>query len=500
MEKAAGAKVSIAPTTRMGQKKIRNDDIKSTTRMGLKRLRKEKVYRESWYKLFVLSFFAVIFGFLALRFILPVPTLSLSESREIKKMPSADVNNIFFGKFTTDFEDYFADTFPLRDPFIEAGDYVSYLFKIPVSGVDSIVMLDGNMMQEEDMEDKVPIGKGGSEEMEDRIVPSSDPAGQAVNPYTGEPTPQPSAQDMQAKGIYLLTDTAIYMEEKINSEQYTAIAEGVNRLAEALPGRRIIVMSPPNSFAFYAAPKYRNPENDQKAGIEDMYGKLAPGIYTVDTYLSLDAHKGEYIYFRTDHHWTSLGAYYGYTAFCEAAGMQPVSLYTMQKNTYERDFLGSGYKQLKNTAKAKLIRQVPDYIDYYIPPAQCQLTMYEKTPMKNGIDIPMFDLDLPGRDWNCYHIFLGGDYPSIKITTDTQNGRSIVLLKDSYANAFTPFLTSNYQYIYLVDFRDYNYRGKPDFSLEQFVKDNDIGDVMLILTFELANDPEFVDWYLKALP
>ncbi len=499
MDKEVRVNEYMMPETSIGRRRTQKENITSTTRIGLKRLRKEKAYRESWFKMFVLSYFILMLGFLALRLILPTPTISLAENRELKKMPQISLQNIFFGKFTTEFEDYFADTFPLRNQFIKAGDYVSYLFKIPVSGVDSIVVIGDNIMQGTDM-----YGEDGAENGQDpaEAVPPSAPSEEAVNPYTGEPTPRPEQdiKDMKDKGTYLLTDTAIYKEIILNPEEYTKWAEGIGRLAKALPGKKIIVMSPPNSYPFYADSKYFKSENDQKAGIEDMYGKMASGIYTADTYSRLNEHKEEYIYFRTDHHWTALGAYYGYIAFCEAAGIQPEPLGVMQKNTYERDFLGSNYKQLKNTAKAKLIRQSPDHVDYYIPAAKCGITMYEKTPLKDGIDIPMFDLDLPSKDWNCYHIFLGGDYPSIKITTDTRNGKSIVLFKDSYANALTPFLTSNYQDIYLVDFRDYNYKREPDFSLEQFVKDNDIDDILLIMTFELANDPTYVDWYLKALP
>jgi hypothetical protein len=484
MEKDVRVKEYITPEARRKQRKIR----------------KGKAYRGLWYKLIVFSFFVMIFGLLALRLILPVPTTSLSENRELKKMPSTDISNIFFGKFTTDFEDYFADTFPLRDPLIEAGDYVSYLFKIPVSGVDSIVVLDENMMQEEgtgeeDSSEQEGDPADGQDPAEE--VPSSTPSEDVANPDTGETPPQP-AEDMQEKGIYLLTDKAIYMEVKLDPKRYTAFAEGINKFAGTLPGRRIIVMSPANSFAFYADPKYRNPENDQKAGIEDMYSLMDPGIYKVDTYSYLENHTGEYIYFRTDHHWTALGAYYGYTAFCGAVGLEPVSLDTMPKNLFHDNFLGALYKQTKNYAKAKLVKNNPDYVEYYEPAAKCELTTYKKTPLTGGKKIPLFDKDLPSGTNNYYRIFLGGDYPIIKITTDTQNGKSIAILKDSYANAFVPYLTAHYQTIYVIDFRDFNKGSNPKFHLAQFVEDNDIDDVLLQMNFRYTGIPGDVEWYLKA--
>jgi hypothetical protein len=281
---------------------------------------------------------------------------------------------------------------------------------------------------------------------------------------------------------------------------YTKWANGVNALADALPaGTRLAVMTPPNSYALYAPEQYYDPDCDQEQGINDVYALLADSIYKINPYPYLQEHMDEYIYFRTDHHWTARGAYCGYTAFCDTLQLLPQPLDGMEKRVYEKDFLGSYYKELKNNAKAKLIRNLPDYIEYFVPPAQCQLTMYTNTNMKSGEDIPMFDMDLPSGTTNYYRIFLGGDYPSIKIETDTMNGKSIMILKDSYANSFAPFLTANYQTIYIVDFRDFNSSDKPSFNVTKFVKDNNVNDVLLLLNFDFVNSSSYVKWYLKSL-
>ncbi len=496
MEKAVGVKEDITPTTRMGRRKKRKDDITSTTRIGLKRLRKEKVYRESWYKIFVLSYFILMLGFLALRLILPTPTMSLAENRELKKMPQISLQNIFFGKFTTEFEDYFADTFPLRDPLMNVGEYVSYLYKIPVRGVDSIVVADNNIVQDESPE--------GWEESESAQEPAADSTAAETepNPLTGEtpaPAPKPQEALKEQKGTYLLTDTAIFKEVVLDPELYGSWADGINRLAAALPGKRIMAMTPPNSFPFYADAKYFKPENDERAGIADMYGQLDEGIIAIDPTLQLESRKSEYIYFRTDLHWTARGAYCGYLSFCGKAGITPLTLDEFRPEAIYPDFLGGYYQQVKKYAKAKIIKESPDYIEYFVPPAECAVMIYNDASLKNGREGPMFDTCVEGKA-TYYYLFLGEDYPCMKITTDTNNGRTLMMLKDSYADALTPYMVAHYQTIYIIDFRDYNTKGKPKFKAAEFAEKNDVDDVLCMINFDFVNNPKYVNWYLKALP
>lgn len=465
-------------------------------------------YNKFWYSFIVFTFCVFLFTVLVLRAVLPTPTVSTAENRELKKMPSTDAENIFFGKFTTEFEDFFSDTFPARDTLLGAGDYVSWLYKIPVEGVDSVVVMNENMIQDAggDGEDT----GGGSQDEDASAVTQNTADTEVTQAPTGTVSPvqpnssqdeenTPPAEDTEQEGIYLITDDSIFMEYKLNQDSYTRLANGVNQLASQLPGKRVIIMSAPSSFAFYADPKYKDATNDQKAGITDMYSKIDPSVYKVDAYPNLDAHKNDYIYFRTDHHWTALGAYLGYKAYCDTLGLVAAPLDGMKKTTFSKNFLGAFYTQTKAaSAKAKVVRNSPDYVDYYTPTAKCSLTMFERNPLKDGKSIPLFDLDLPKGTTNYYYVFLGGDFPCIKISTDTMNGKSVFLLKDSYANAFAPYLTANYQYIYLVDFRDFNTKGLPDFNLVKFVNDNNIDDVLLEINFRYTNIPDDVTWYLKA--
>lgn len=97
-------------------------------------------------------------------------------------------------------------------------------------------------------------------------------------------------------------------------------AQVLNSYHEELPDVQIYNMIIPTAIEFYVPDKYRDLTQSQKAMIDLVYGTLDPSIKKVDAYSELAAHTDEYIYFRTDHHWTGLGAYYAYRAFCGRRG------------------------------------------------------------------------------------------------------------------------------------------------------------------------------------
>lgn len=256
----------------------------------------------------------------------------------------------------------------------------------------------------------------------------------------------------------------------------------------------------PSSYSFYAPTKYYKPELDQKIAIDAIYNLLDPRIITIDTYSQLLQHTGEYIYFRTDHHWTARGAYWAYVAFAEKLGFTPASLEIMTAGKVNEKYLGSYYKQFKDNAKARLIKKKPDIVEYFISPVKYTATAYESAAMKGGKNVPVIMLDKIPNNVNYYRTFLGGDYPCMCIRTETKNGKSILFVKDSYANALIPYMMAHYETIYVVDFRDHNASGKPKFKITDFVKQHDVDDVALLLSFDMVNSSLFVNWFVKSCP
>ena len=466
-----------------------------------------------WSVLITAAFFAIILVTLVLRVVLPTPEFSYAENRKLAEPPKANLNSILFGGYTQEFDDYFADTFPLRDTFMRGDNYVSYMYKIPLVGVDTFVVMDDNEMQMELDDEEVYYEENYEENTVEEPIPvtaqaldsiGSEEQYDSATTQTPRPTPEPipelPEEEMQAKGKYLMTDTAIYQQIYLNPDAYTDWAAGISRLQDELPNNRIMVMAPPSSFTFYAQEQYHTQETDQIFGVKDFYSKFDNGVICIDMIPELMLHRDEYIYFRTDHHWTGLGAYYAYVAFCDTLSIAPQDINVMLKRHYEKDFLGSYYKTLKKTAKAKIIKNSPDRVDYYIPPYECEVLMYKYAMKNKGTQVPMFDMDIPSATTNYYRVFLGGDYPCLKLTSSNKNGKSILVVKDSYGNAFIPYLTANYETVYVIDFRDFNTKDRPRLKIKDFIEEHDIEDVLCVMYFGYANSGNRVDWFLRILP
>ncbi len=204
------------------------------------------------------------------------------------------------------------------------------------------------------------------------------------------------------------------------------------------------------------------PNADQKAIIDSIYAKVNAKNY--DTYQNLLAHKDEDIYYRTDHHWTSLGAYYGYVSLMNALGMEPVSLDKYTKTVVSEEFYGTTF----SSSGVRNIR--PDSIYTYVPDAGIQVTNYFTDKPQEGNLYNQSALEKKDK----YTYFLGGNQPLAVIKNPSVQGPKIVILRDSYTDSLAPFLTAHFSEIHLYDLR-YN-RG----SVPQYIKDNGI-DMALVL-------------------
>lgn len=213
----------------------------------------------------------------------------------------------------------------------------------------------------------------------------------------------------------------------------------------------------------------------QRDNTSAVYKNLSKDIKAVDIYDTLNEHKTEYIYFNTDHHWTGLGSYYAYTAFAKAAGVTPVQLKSTQKNTIE-GFLGSLY----TSSEASVLKENPDHVDYYTLPGNysCKLFMQDSS---EPIDVDMYYEEAePGS--GTYGVFIWGDNPlTIIDNEDNDSGEKIALVKESYGNAFAPYLAYNYDEVHIIDFRYF------DGNLADYCKANGIKNVLFLNGVMSAN-------------
>jgi hypothetical protein len=248
--------------------------------------------------------------------------------------------------------------------------------------------------------------------------------------------------------------------------------------ARIMPEVNVYSITGPTSAAFYASKKYSTGGYDQSKA-EKIISGSAEGVTIVKTYDKLKEHKDEYIYFRSDVHWSALGAYYAYAAFCESAGMEAADLVNdFTKYTYE-PFLGGLYSQIYKTPQAARLNNNPEQLDYYIPKLGHNVTLYTmgniKTPRNAGSIINTDFKSLGAYKYSC---FAWGDQRLEKITTDNPNGREVLVIKDSYGSALIPFLVHNYSLIYVIDPKGFNSEGSLDFDAKTLITDEKIDDVI----------------------
>lgn len=248
-----------------------------------------------------------------------------------------------------------------------------------------------------------------------------------------------------------------------NCERYSA---AVNKAASGLSGVNVFNMVIPTSSEFYVPEDVTGFTASQKEKIDHVASKLS-GVTNIDAYSALKAHTDEYIYTRTDHHWQPLGAYYAAKAFAETAGVgDKFASLSQYKEVGKEGYMGSLY----NYSKSANLYSDPETFTMYISPNDSALkTTYYDTSFQNGYESDLF----VSRDAGAYYCsFLGSDDRIAKIETDCDNGKTLVVMKESYGNGLIPFLTTCYQTIYVCDVRYF------DLNAVQFCKDVNATDLL----------------------
>ena len=214
----------------------------------------------------------------------------------------------------------------------------------------------------------------------------------------------------------------------------------------------------------------------QSQNIKTIYSSYTADVKPINCYNALCKHKDEYIYFNTDHHWTGLGAYYAYQAFCEQTGQQALALTDCTEQTID-GFEGSFY-----SADASLS---PDAVHYWKFPYQT----HAKRQEESGAE--MYDTDVyyeGAAGSGAYITFIYGDSSLFIEYNDTnKNGKKIAVVKESYGNAFVPYLTNNYEEVHIIDFRYFTQ------NIKEYMQENGITEILFLNNTMSANAAMQVD-------
>lgn len=370
-------------------------------------------------KIIIISFVILLLTSIAL-FLMPSDTESFkSENRTQSEIPVFSKDNYFSGGFASDFESYVNDSIAFRSTMTTAGRIINEY-------------------------------KG--------ITP---PAGRVI--YTNKDI----GTETVKKACLLIADGKMMEVFSKNTEAEQKYAEAINKIASNISEKiNIYSMLVPTQLEF-SEKVYSNIQSNQKKTIDEINSMFIPRIKTVDVYSVLQNHTDEYIYFRTDHHWTMLGSYYGYSSFMKAQDKAPAAIVNFKKHSID-GMLGYLYEKYPNDEiKA-------DTLDWYDTQEPNDLTLTMHSIDKNGnpktYTSPMFD-----KERKNFSFFFSSDHPYTHIKNKKiLNPRTLLVVKDSYASNFVPWCVNNYSDIIMIDPR--NYKG----NLRDVFNQNKIDDVLIL--------------------
>ena len=334
------------------------------------------------------------------------------ENRKLSQMPILSLKSYIDTSFSSDYEKYINDQFFLRDNWIDLKSRIEYLL--------------------------------GKRENNDIIF---------------------------GKENYLFKKFTTFNDEMLENNLNSIITFTNNYNKEV--GFFII----PNSYAVYdeLTPRYL-PLVDQLSLINSINSYLSlksnDHINTINVAEELLKNKDDYIYYKTDHHWTSYGAYLAYLTYMDYLGLEIVDINNLEKITIN-NFLGTYYN------RSKYFKADSDFITYYNI-----LGLHIEIEGKEQLSL--MDLDkFKGSDK--YSAFLWGNNGLTKVINENiseeRKGSSILIFKDSYANSFIQFLSYNYEIIDIIDLRYFKE------SIRNFMKDKDYNEILIMYSFNnLSSD------------
>ena len=326
----------------------------------------------------------------------------------------------------------------------------------------------------------------------------TDPAATPAPTPSAEPTPaaqeEPQAAPETVNALMIVEDSAYEyynFDTELANRYITAVVDAGKKLAgkatvyDMVIPTSIDIMLPESYLEKYTSNGSINTSDQKKAIDEYILPSIAaqnPEVKTISIFDTLKAHANEYLYFRTDHHWTQLGAYYGYVEFCKARGFEPVALDQFDRKDYE-GYLGSFYTSSNSAALAAN----PDTVEAYIPKANVNLSFTQS----DGVQVDSWPLIADGEQYDTtskYIAYCAGDQPYEEIVNnDMAEGPSIVVVKESFGNCFLPFLVNHYKTVYVVDYRSYNG------TVTDLVNSTGATDVLLLNNISMTRNEGLID-------
>ena len=440
--------------------------------------------------------------------VLPRPTVSESEKRNLATFPKFTWDTYWNGDYTEDISYFFNDTVPFRDTFKSIGASFRSLFGFSINGAEikgSVSQVNSGSSQTEvttastkpiaivtpapsdtssdapeskdetsskdnSNDSKADTSKAETSSKPDESSNSSKPENVYIAPS------DPDAQVLYEEGsqlVYQSGDTIygaqLYNGNRDNAEDY---ANTLNTLKTLLPDANVYSMLALTQNTFITPAELEKTKYTELSDSEYISNMLDKNIKVIDTMNALLPHQKENLFFLRDCHWQQLGAYYAAQSFAKSAGVNFAKLSDYDK--YEEDCLGSVYAATQYEG----LMYEGETFTYYVPKNE-YTTDYYNEDYEYQFEYPL----MPRSDYNTtafYSLFMVADSYIKHITTDVNNDRVLVVLKDDYPSAMIPCLTSSFSEIYVIDVRYCN------FNVADFCVEKGATDVLVGMTTENA--------------
>ena len=464
----------------------------------------------------VYLFAAGLFLLFVLGMAMPLrPKVSEVEKRELEKFPEFQMETFLNGEYFSQITTWYADTFPFRETLLSANSKLKELYGIKTQ------QLYGSTAVGDEIPDIGDIGESGSSPNggeagdgnggldgnkgsgEAGTAGENGPSDTDVSQEDGAEEENEAAQAAVVESSQTkeeteeqLTDATIHTEPEVAGTVYIAEGKGfelyyfsregadlyasvINEAAQKFAGTATVYdMLVPTAVSVCLDENIQQSlkSSPQNKAFDYVYSQIQDPVKKVSVFDTLKKHNGEYIYYNTDHHWTALGAYYAYREFARIKGIEPKSLDSYQKVTFDH-FVGSFYAF---SNQSEVLKNNPDTIEAYVPSSTNNMMFVDKNgqEMKWKIinDVSTY---APGVKYSC---FIAGDNPYSRIDNPVlTDGSSCIVIKESYGNAFIPFLVDHYQTVHIIDYR--YYKG----NLVNFVKENNVQDVIFVNNADVLN-------------
>lgn len=358
----------------------------------------------------VVIFFAFLFGFTVLDMLWPKYEYSAMENRKLQQAPAVTVSGLISNRWMQQYESYVRDQFALRDSWIGLKSRSEYL----------LCKTENN---------GIWYGKDG----------------------------------------YLFTKLLAVDEDRLQKN-----IELLSGFAERHPQKVSFMLVPSAGVVLSDKMPVNAPIADENAYLDDILTQAEKYADVYDLRETFAPYSDEYLYYRTDHHWTTQGAYRAYCAFAESKNKPIFSTQTHTAVDTE-NFLGTHYSKTRNW------NVQPDILTYYEINNTLTLNSEDAADIENNGAV--YNLQkLAERDK--YAAFL---YGNVGYATLTGEGKGrILVIKDSYANCFVPFLTVDYAVIDIVDLRNYNS------SIDELIAENGYDDILVLYGFETFASDKYI--------